>query len=407
MPLLVRLVSRPYLRLLGYTGMSFSGEKEARRLWSEFAAGRVRLVVAFRHALGNDPQLTTAAVLRGIRVAGQRPFVQFVHGVEVGWWAGALARWILPRIGGLPVDHDARGAEALDKIRAAIVSGAHPLALAPEGQITYEARSVQRVMPGFARLGYLAAEDLAVAGRPESVLVLPLSFHHIYPRGTSRRIEKAVGRLELAVAGSASSGDLGPRLTALRDGLFERAEDWYARNHRHRPVEGPWSRHRALALLESALAAGEDALGLPHEGEFFVRLYRLRSSAWSRFYRPRDTWKSLTTLERGLAAREQTEAWTAFRHLELADIGWYLWSVEPRDDSATDFLADFTENLYDLMNRLMGGTIAHRKVLFPKAVRAVFGSPLDLTARLPDYRTRRKEVLAETVADLIKEWNRG
>jgi len=72
-----------------------------------------------------------------------------------------------------------------------------------------------------------------------------------------------------------------------------------------------------------------------------------------------------------------------------------------------DFLADFTENLYDLFNRLRGGNISHRSALFPRSLKTTFGRPLDLTARLPDYRTNKRETLARTVADLIEEWNHG
>jgi len=401
-PVLARAVLPLYLRLLGYSGMKIEGKEEARRLWRDFYAGKNRVILTFRHALGNDPQLTAAAVLRGV----PKGFTQFVHGVEVGWWAGALARWIIPRSGGIGVDHDALGTASLQAIRTALVSGAHPLALAPEGQVTYESRTVQRVQPGAVRLGFLAAEDLAAAGKPVPVLVVPLSLFHVYPRGTDLRVARAVADLELAVLGATSEGALWQRLLRLRDGLFLQAEEWYSQRHRHPASTLPWSKERLLPLLEAALTAGEDLLGLTHEGEFFTRMYRVRSHCWTRFIPDADRWESLTTLGKGFASRSFTEAWAAFRHLELADIGWYLFSTDPHADSDTAYLADFTENLYDVVNRLMGGNISHRRVLFPRSVRVIFGSPLDLTARLDDYRRAKKDTVVRTLKELVESWTK-
>ena len=387
---------------MGYTGLRIEGGEQARRLWQDFYAGRNRLVLAFRHALGSDPQLTAAAVLK----TAPGGFVQFVHGVEVGWWAGALARFILPRSGGIGVDHDALGMAALDTIRNALVSGDHPLALAPEGLITYESRTVQRVQPGVVRLGFLAAEDLATAGRTEPVLVVPLSLFHVYPRGTEKKVQRAVDALEKAVFGKASEGPLWERLLRLRDGLFRQAEEWYTLNHRHPASHQPWSKDRLIPLLESALTAGEDLMGLGHDGEYFGRMYRLRSTCWSRFI-PEEPWPQLTTLQKGLAVRSATEAWAAFRHLELADIGWYLFSTDPQAGSDTAYLADFTENMADLLSRLLGGNISHRQVLFPRSVKAVFGDPLNLSARLEDYHRGKKATVAKTLDELVQAWTKA
>jgi hypothetical protein len=386
--------------------MELVGHEAATRLWEDFYQGRNRLIVAFRHPYGNDPQVVATAVLQGIRTK-RTPFLQFVHGVEVGWWAGPLAGWALSRSGGLPVDHGRLGPAQVDAIRDAIVRGAHPLGLAPEGQVTYSSWEVQRVQPGFARLGYLAAEELQREGRTVPVLVLPVSLYQQYPRLRERDLARVLDRLERMALGDVRSGPVWERLNGLREGLFLRAEAWYAAHHGFRPPAGPWSPERILPLLEAALGAAEQFLGLPPGEEFFARLYRIRSTGWARLYPALDGTPHRSDLDRRLEYRSMAEAWSAFRHMELADLGWYLGTADLGPESSLPRLADQAENLYDLMVRLSGGNVSHRKVLFPRKVQVVFGTALDLTARLDGYRTQKKETLARTVADLIDEWHKA
>ena len=405
-PRVARVLARPYLRMVGYQGMTLRGQAGAARLWEEFHAGKNRLIVAFRHPYGNDPQVVATAILWGIRTK-RVPFVQFVHGVEVGWWAGALARWALVRSGGLPVDHGRLGPSQVDAIREAMAHGRHPLALAPEGQVSYSSWEVQKVEPGFARLGFLAAEELEREGRPEPVLVLPVSLYHRYSSVPDKRWDRVLTRVERSALGKVQTGAPWERLNRLREELFLKAEAWYAQNHGYRTVGGSWSRDRLLPLLEAALGVAERILGLPHGGEYFARLYKVRTTGWARLVPARPEDPRPTELDRRLAYRSLAEAWSAFRHMELADLGWFLGTDDLGPESSVTRLADQAENLYDLMVRLSGGNVSHRKVLFPRKVEVVFGAPLNLSARLGDYRTRKKETLARTVADLVDEWHRA
>jgi hypothetical protein len=409
MPRLTRLVSGPYLRLLGYGSMRFSGERAAAALWEGHYEGRLRLVVAFRHNYGMDPQLLGSAVLRGIKLKRGKKlprtaFVQFVHNFDVGWWAGPLARWAIPRAGGLPVDHAHMTTADLNAIRRAIVEGAQPLAMAPEGGVSYLARSVTRVEPGFARLGFLAAEDLEARGRSEPVVVLPVSFLQEYPAAFSRRFDKALSALEARALGKTAEREQRPRwerVHGLKSALLDKAAAWYAQNYGFCPQE---SGDRVLALCEHALTLSEALLGLPHDGEFFARFWRVVNVGWERQYIDPAVWKGWTDLEKARANRPNAEAWLAFRHAYFAELGWFLRLEEPTAETSLSALADQLENLGDLVVRLEGANLGGRPVLFTRSVRAIFGTPIDLTARLSQYRQGRKATLAQTMDDLTKQW---
>jgi hypothetical protein len=288
-----------------------------------------------------------------------------------------------------------------------MVNGPHPVALAPEGQVSYSAWEVQKVEPGFARLGFLAAQELARQGRSEPVLVLPVSLFHHYPALSDRRWNKVLCRLELMSLGEVYDGPPWDRLNRLRDAAFAKAEAWYSLNYGYQTPGGPWNRDRLVPLLEAALDAAERTLGLPRGGEYFSRLYKIRTTGWSRLVPPRSQGPGTAALDRRLAYRSLTEAWSAFRHMELADLGWFLGTGDLGPDSSLPRLADHAENLYDLMVRLSGGNVSHRRVLFPRKVEVVFGSALNLSARLGDYQVQKKETLARTVNDLIDEWHRA
>jgi len=401
-----RLVVGPYLKLLGYTGLRFTGAEAAARLWERFYRGEVRLVVAFRHCYGMDPQLMAASVVKGLRLnrapgLPKTPFVQFVYSSDVGWWAGALARWVIPRAGGLPIDHGRMGPASVDAIRKAIAESPQPVTLAPEGGVSYFARTVVRLEPGFARLGFLAADDLSRQGRQEPVLVLPVSFLQEYPKTLARDLDRALAVLERRVSGTVGTGAPWERVRAVKKNLLVRADQFYRTYYGYRPADDA---DPDLAVWEHALTLAETQLGLGHDGDFFLRMGRIRTAGWERQFVDPELWRRGTALDRALLWRVANDAWSAFRHNEAAELGWWLRHENPGPEASLATVADQLENLADLLGRLEGGNLGNRPLLFRKRIRTIFGAPLDLSARLDDYRKQRKETLARTVDDLARAW---
>ena len=184
-------VSPAYLRF--GEGISAVRTEKAETLVGElegFFAGQSRLIIAFRHPSVSDAPLLAYLFSRRLpRIARRlgkplprRTHVHFLYGRGVPVWAGAALGWILPRIAAIPVynrRHDSRGMAA---VRTAALEGRFPLALAPEGQVSYHNKAFGDLEAGTGRIALWCRDDLRAAGRREEVRILPLSIEYRYPR---------------------------------------------------------------------------------------------------------------------------------------------------------------------------------------------------------------------------------
>jgi hypothetical protein len=103
---LMDLLGPAYARFgLGLSSLRFSGADRLAAALGDLAAGRARLVIAFRHPYGD----------------------------EVPLWSGPLVRWLLPRTGSFPVYH-----VRLDR----------------SGQVSYRSESLPRLERGALQLGF-------------------------------------------------------------------------------------------------------------------------------------------------------------------------------------------------------------------------------------------------------------
>jgi len=442
---LVTALGPAYARFaLKLASLSFIGGERFVEAVREFYDGTSRLIIAFRHPYGDEPQVFTYAMHRGLpREAkrlgtplGRRPHCSFLHGYEVPLWSGPLVRWILPRVGAMPVYHVRADAAGLRRIRDVLRDGEHPLALAPEGQVSYRSESLPRLERGALQLGFWCAEELETAGRSERVLILPVSVH-------SRCVESDLGILE-ALAGdleyraglpvtrerfgpgadvTARRRALGLRLRRIDLALLALAEAYYGIHPSRGDAQGmdpdangeigpdfiTGREFRRLALLEEALRRGEAMLGIPAAGDMISRVYSIRHEGWSRIF-PESDPGSLPPLQRELAHRRAGEAWYAMRHMELVDIGFYLDAAYLEDglsrggSPSIGRLAETMFNLVDLASRLTGGDFSHRPKALDKRVVLVAEPPLELRSRLAEYRADRRGALNRAEADLARAY---
>ena len=184
-----RYVSWPYLKFaLKFQKIEIRNAEAIVQALTEFQQGRTRLIIAFRHPYGDEPQLLFHVFERMLpRCARKlhkplkaRPRMRPVHDYAVALWGDAVIRFILPRVGALPVYHTKIDTESLNAIRRVMRDGPNPLDIASEGQISYHAETLPRIEQGTIRMGLWCARDLEKEGRPEQVMVLPLSVHYRY-----------------------------------------------------------------------------------------------------------------------------------------------------------------------------------------------------------------------------------
>lgn len=409
---LTRAVSGAYLRIaLGFSRVELRGGGVLVDAFRAALAGERRVILAFRHPYGDEPQLLGWTFSRGVERSARRLRVRlarhshavFVHGYEVPRWGGPLVRWLLPRVGAMPVHHSKMDSAGMERIRAAIEDGRYPLALSPEGQVSYTSDAVPRLEAGAIRLGFQSAERLRKAGRPEPVVLLPVSVRYEYGRRAEASLERLVRRVEAFVGADRSGADLTGRLAASLEAVLRAAERQYgllgpdASAAPDRPVA-----ERLEAITEAALRAGERILGLDRgAGDAVERLYRIRQEGWDRQYlSPAEDPRRAPPLRRASLDRRAGEAWYAMRHMELADLSWYFRSAPPEPGAGLRAFVEYAQNLWDLANRLAGGAISGRLEVRPKRAVVAASPAIDLSARLPGYRADRKAATAAALVEL-------
>jgi hypothetical protein len=384
----LRAVGPVYFRfLLGFHSIELLHAERLVRAFRDFFDLKSRLIVAFRHPYGDEAQLmayvigkqlSREAVKLGIRFP-QKPHAHFVHGYEVPLWSGGFERWVLPRVGSVPVYHTKFDMPSMRRIRLLMKDGAYPLALAPEGQVSYTSESLPRLEQGAVRIGIWCAEDLAKEKRTESVVIVPVSIHHRWPEAAGRKLERFIGLIERRLGVCRRTGsERFDRLSAIADRALVLMEQYYARYHVPPSPGGGASRsERLAAVLEAALRTAERTLGIKPDGDAIRRVYKIRQTCWDRIYRAdiRDM-DFISPVERRMADRLAGEAWLASRHMELVDLAYYLDFDRLNRDDPLELFIETAQNYYDLASRLSGGNASDRITIPGKRGIVIVGEPV-------------------------------
>jgi hypothetical protein len=410
---LLKLLGRLYLFLFyGVARVVLQGGKGLFEAFARSLAGESRCILAFRHPNGGEPQLLTWFILfklrrlaarEGVRFC-RRPHSVFVYGYEVVRWGGWVARFIMPRVGAMPVHHAKMDSKGMGRIYRALINGPYPLALAPEGQVSYTTEAVPRLEPGAIRIGFHAATRLAEKGESCPVEILPVSVHFRFGSWGRLTMELLLRKIEKASGAGRKTRKLPfpERLRWCRDRILEANEGRYG-------IRGDRSRsfgERLEAIIGAALETAERMMGVKGEGDFFTRIYHVRQLCWDRIFLPGvESLEGVSSLERGIWNLRAGEAWYAARHQELADLCWYFHRIPlPAADAALHTKIEYTQNLWDFANRSIGGAYSDRISIFPRQVIIQAGRPINLTERLPAYRDNRKSAVAGALAELEKAY---
>ena len=411
---LCRLLGRLYLFLFyGIARMVLHGD--GKNLFDAFKralAGESRCIIAFRHPNGGEPQIISWFFLFKLRAAAARKGVRFarwphavcVYSYEVVRWGGWAARFIMPNIGAMPIHHAKIDSHGMARIYEAIAEGPYPVALAPEGQVSYTTDAIPRLEPGVIRIGFQVAERLEARGVDTPVEILPVSVYFrfgVWGKLTMewliRKVEKLAGlshrdRRKLPFA---------ERLRQCRDYILEANEARYQISS-----DASLSFEKRLErVINAALETAERMMGVKSEGEVFSRIYRVRQFCWDRIFLPSlNSLEGMSRIERSMKDMQAGEAWYIGRHQELVDFCLYFSIPLPTEETALHKKIEYVQNLWDFANRSMGGAYADRVSIFPRKVLIQAAPVINLSERLASYHENKKAAIATAMSDLEKAY---
>ena len=406
------LIGRFYLFFaLGIARMVIRNGRPLYEAYARALAGKSRCIVAFRHPNGGEAQILMWLILfvlrRKARKAGikfcRRPYVSFIYGYEVARWGGKWARYIMPGTGAMPIYHSKIDTAAMNRIFEAITNGPYPIAIAPEGQVSYTTESVPRLEQGTVRIGFHAAERLQNQDKDCPLEILPISIHFRYGSMGRWSLNKLVRKIEKYTGFKQDGAGFTERLRRARDFILEQNEKRY----NIAPQKDQNFSDRVNTIMEIALGKAETILGIKNiSNDLIERLYTIRQICWDRMVIPGITnLNHLTMVERSLLDLNAGEAWYASRHMELVDFVWYFRVPVPAEDAPLYVKIEYTQNLWDFVNRTMGGAYTNRVLnVHPKRVLIQIGSSINLSERLNDYKKDKKKAIAAAMKDMEKNF---
>jgi hypothetical protein len=407
--------------------------EELVRLYEQFQAGKIRLLLAFRHPSTNDPLtmgyllarlLPQVAKQQGVKL--QAPYhAHFMYDRGIPLWAGAAVGWLYSRLGGTPIHRGKVDRMGLRSARDLFANGAFPLMAAPEGATNGHNEIVSPLEPGLAQLGFWCMEDVVKAGRSEQVLIVPIGIQYRYLTPPWGAIEKCLSELE-ATSGlpphAPSSGspktDLYRRLYQLAEHLLTIMEQFYTRFYHQSlpttvqadssaiPGVTPGSNQefsvRLQALMHVALQVAEQYFNVPPKGSVIDRCRRLEQAGWDYIYR--DDLKNieaLSPLERGLADRVAEEANLRLWHMRLVESFVAVTGKYVLEKPTVERFAETLLLTSDMITRIKGGNPFNRPKLGKQCAHVTIGTPISVSDRWDDYKSNRRAA-KQAVEDLTQ-----
>jgi len=418
----MRLSCPAYLRFVeGISQVETPGIEQLIRAYQLFYQTKARLLIAFRHASVHDPPVMAYLFCRRLPAAAKRRrqklgglgHAHFLYGRGVLNWAAGGARFLIPRIAGIPVMNRKNDAQGMRTIRRYLRDGPFPITLAPEGQVSYHNHRLGPIEGGTARLAVWCLEDLERQGREEEILILPVACHYQYPVNPEQLFAQIVDRIiQTAGLQTPQSDSRYDTLIELTDQLLQKIEAFYARFFTIEKWDGrPASlRDRIERVCRGALRVPEAFMGVQPEQDLLSRVFTVRQRGWDYLFRcDLPEGGTISPLDRVFMDRIADEVYLHLRHNELVDLLEYIQPDYISPEASPNRLIEYALNLADLVNRAMGGDISFRYSPPNKRVQIRIGEAIkvrELFPLIPGKRRERAEGIMKVVTSRLESLSR-
>jgi hypothetical protein len=405
-------------------------------LYSQFQAGKIRFMLAFRHPKTDDPValayffsqiMPKVAQQQGIKF--KTPIhAHFIYDRGIPLWAGSYIGWIAQNLNATPIQRGKADWTGLRSARDLFANGAFPMAAAPEGATNGLSEIVNPLEPGIAQMGFWCAEDLQKAGRSEQVFILPVGIKYSYVDEPWDAIANLLTELEVKsglpvsvtppqyVKPSESGGDLFShhycRLLRISEHLLTIIEKFYAKSYRCQlPIVSTdltSDKNEALsmrlqAVLDEILKVAEAYFDLEPKGNLSDRCRRVEQAGWNCIFREdfKDM-KSLSSVEKGLGDRVAEEANIHMWHMRLVESFVAVTGTYIREKPSAERFAETLLILWQMVVRIEGGNTSKRPYLGKQTAKIIIGKPISVSDKYATYKTNRQSA-RQAVADLTKD----
>lgn len=294
---------------------------------------------------------------------------------------------------------------------------------APEGATNGHNEIVSPLEPGIAQFSFWCVEDLAKANRSPEVAIVPIGIQYRYltPPWSAiaqwlTQLEKDTGLSTSDVQISLDETTLYQRLYRLGEKLLGLMEDFYRDTYYQNipplslaemPEEQtPDTMNFLLAtrlqnLLDIALQVAERYFNLPSQGTVTDRCRRLEQAGWDRIYRQDlKPSHSLSPVELGLADRIAEEAELRMWHMRIVETFVAVTGYYVKEKPTVERFAETILLLWDLVTRLKGENPFFRPQLGQQEVRLTICDPISVSDRWNDYKSKRRQAVANLIGDL-------
>ncbi len=371
----------------------------------EFDLGKVRCLYAFRHPTTDDHisllHLFSKVLPQGARQMGvklKKPtHTFFVYDRGIPLWAGKVVNWLFPRVGGIPVFRGKPDRQAMKTMREHLLHGAFPLAIAPEGGTNGQSELVADLEPGVVQLGFWTAEDLAKAGRPEQVVIVPLGVQYEYDQSSWQYFDRLLMSLERDCGMDKPQPLPSDRLQRLHDlGLFllDWVAQYYQRFYPNHAVswDTSWDVAQKLqAISDTILRVAESHFAMQAKGTARDRCRQLEQAVWDQVFRSDLDLARISPLELGFANQLAREASASLWHVRLAEsilpvVGDYA-AQHPSPSRLVEMLLLIWRAIARVKLLPLGKSpyMGRRKLILS------VGQPISVSAQLPLYQTSREQ----------------
>ncbi|AFY73337.1 hypothetical protein Syn7502_01238 [Synechococcus sp. PCC 7502] len=390
---------------------------------TEFKAGKVRYILAFRHPTIDDqfamfhllayalPQATS-----GInKIKNFSAYYVYDRGIPL--WAGEIVAYLYPRTGGIPIYRGKLDRQGLQTIRKFFLEGEYPIAISPEGGTNGHSEMVSALEPGVAQMGFWGCEDLAAAGRQEQVVILPVGIQYQYLGNPWVKIDHLLTHLEQECGlekPSIQSEERYSRLYALGEYLLEFVHKHYQQfypsylrldikqeNNQSSESGNPEFGDRLQKLLDQILGVAEANFGIKSKGTIIDRSRRLEQAGWDRIFR--SDLDRLSVLEKGFANQLAKEANMSHWHLRMAESLMAITGNYVQSHPSPTRFAEILLLIWRSLSRIKNQPFGKFPYLGDRSCYISIGDPIIVSNYFPKYQSSRanaKECVATVTAEL-------